>query len=212
MLPSIELVESEDSTDEVFTRSQAANALGLSPNTVGKLLDSRFLRDLQATRVLTLARAPHVSVVQGVLPVLRTAAAAPPLDEDDDRDFIGDSPDLTDEQFLRASRQWWRCEPETIVAAGVLPVAVAGWVTGVLTITGHDGTQHRGRGEVRHSFTATVAGRVGTLDAPESFRVLATDRAVADLTGRLLGARVHTAVSGGPIAYLKAQTDVREHA
>ncbi|GAA4072190.1 hypothetical protein [Streptomyces shaanxiensis] len=212
MLPSIELVESEDSTDEVLTRSQAANALGVSPNTVTKLLDSKFLRDLQATRVLALARAPHVSVVEGILPVLRTAAAAPPAHQDDDRDFIGDSPDLTDEQFCEASRRWWRCEPEAIVRAGVLPVAVGGWVTGVLAVHGRDDTWHLGHGEVRHSFAATVAGRVGALDSSETFRVLATDRAVADLTRRLLGARVHTAVSGGPIAYLKADPAVRENA
>ncbi|MEV5016644.1 DNA-binding protein [Streptomyces sp. NPDC053780] len=212
MLPSVELVDSEESTVEVFTRSQAAHVLGVSANTVGKLLGSGFLRDLQAARVCALARAPHVSVVQGVLPVLRTAAAVCPADGDDDRDFIGDSPDLSDEQFLRASRQWWRCDPETIVAAGVLPVAVAGWVTGVLAVQGHEGTRHGGRGEVRHSFTATVAGRVGALDAPATFRVLATDRAVADLTGTLLGARVHTAVSGGPIAYLRVQPAVGENA
>ncbi|MDF3143048.1 MULTISPECIES: hypothetical protein [unclassified Streptomyces] len=204
-------MESEDSTEEVLTRAQAANVLGLSPNTVSKLLDSRFLGDLQATRVLTLARAPHVSVVEGMLPVLRTAAAASPSHPDDDRDFIGDSPLLTDEQFLEASRQWWRCEPETIVTAGVLPVAVAGWVTGVLAIQGRDDTRHLGRGEVRHSFTATVVGRVGTLDAPDTYRVLATDRAMADLTRKLLGSRVHTAVSGGPIAYLKADPAAREN-
>ncbi|WP_328974125.1 hypothetical protein [Streptomyces canus] len=205
-MPSIVLVEPEGSAADVFSRSQAANALGLSPNTVGKLLDSRFLRDLQAARVMALAHAPQVSVTAGILPVLRTAAAAPPAHKDDDRDFIGDSPELTDEQFLEASRRWWRCDPQMIVAAGVLPVAVAGWVTGVLAIHKADATWRLPR-EVRHSFTATVAGRVGALDAPETFRVLATDPAVADLTGKLLGARVQAAVSGGPIAYLKARTE-----
>ncbi|MFE7156832.1 hypothetical protein [Streptomyces sp. NPDC057636] len=49
--------------------------------------------------------------------------------------------------------------------------------------------------EVRHAFTAKVAGRVGALH----------DRsALAALTEQLLGARLQAAVSGGPIAYLSA--------
>ncbi|MBV2353818.1 hypothetical protein KUM39_05500 [Streptomyces sp. J2-1] len=212
MLPSIILAEPQAPTAQILTRSQAATALGLSPNTVTKLLASRFLTGLEADRVGVLARAPHVGVTHGVLPVLRTAAAGPPADADDDRAYIGDSAHLSDDEFLQASRRWWRCEPETIVAAGVLPVAVAGWVTGVLAVHGVDDTRRLGPQEVRHSFAATVAGRVGTLDDPATARVLTTDPHLADLTGQLLGARVQSAVSGGPIAYLKPRTGHREHA
>ncbi|WP_244417893.1 hypothetical protein [Streptomyces hygroscopicus] len=65
-------------------------------------------------------------------------------------------------------------------------------------------TRRFARGEVRHSFTAEVAGRVGTLEDNRSYRLMTKDPVVAELTGRLLGARVQEAVSGGPIAYLTA--------
>ncbi len=203
MLPSVALTTPQVLAGEFLTRPQAATVLRLSPNTVGKLLASGFLPDLAAARVHALARAPQISVTRGELPVLRTGPAGPPPHEDDDREFIGDAPHLTDEQFLEASRQWWRCEPDKVVAAGVLAVAVAGWVTGVLAVRGRGGTRHGGR-DVRHSFEASVAGRVTALDHPDSSRVLTGDPALAALTRTLLGARVQEARSGGPIAYLKA--------
>ncbi|MFJ6141572.1 hypothetical protein [Kitasatospora sp. NPDC092286] len=188
---------------DVLTRNQAASLLGLSPNTVTKLLNSDFLPDLRASRVLALSRAPQVTVTTGYLPVLRTAAAAPPADPaEDPRPFLGDSATISDLEFLEANRMWWRCDAERIVQAGVLAIAVAGWVTGVLSIHAREDSRV-GRTEIRHSFKAEVAGRVGLLDDPNSYRVLATDPALATLTGQLLGARVQAAVSGGPIAYLE---------
>lgn len=205
MLPSISLAEPPGATShDLLTRNQAARVLGLSPKTVSKLLDSQFLPDLRASRVIVLSRARQVTVTDGLLPVLRTAAAAPPSPEgDDDRDFLGDSPSLTDEEFLAANRMWWRCDPQTIASAGVLAVAVAGWVTGVLAITDVEPECKRfGPNEVRHAFKANVAGRVHELDDPATYRVETTDPALAALTRQLLGSRVQAAVSGGPIAYL----------
>lgn len=203
MLPSITLADSPDSsTQDVLTRNQAASVLGLSPNTVSKLLASEFLVDLRASRVLALSRARQVTVTSGLLPVLRTAAAAPPSDEGDPRAFLGDASSLTDQQFLEANRQWWRCDAETIVSVGVLPVAVAGWVTGVLAIRSVEATRRHAPADVRHAFEADVAGRVGALDDPATYRVMTTDPTLSALTSQLLGSRVQAAVSGGPIAYL----------
>jgi hypothetical protein len=202
MLPTVVLAKPPNAPADVLTRNQAASVLGLSPNTVSKLLASQFLSDLQASRVVALSRAPHVTVKSGLLPVLRTAAAAPPTLPGDLRSFLGDSVGLSDTEFLEASRQWWRCDPDVIVSAGLLCVAIAGWVTGVLAITGIDSTQRLGPGEVRHAFEAEVVGRVGALDDPATFRVLTQDPAMAGLTRQLLGSRVQAAVSGGPIAYL----------
>lgn len=209
VLPSVALTTPRALVGAVLTRPEAAAVLRLSPNTVGKLLASGFLPDLAAARVHALARAPQIGVTRGELPVLRTGPAGPPPHADDDREFIGDAPHLTDEQFLEASRQWWRCEPDKVTAAGVLAVAVAGWVTGVLAIRGRGGTRHGGR-EVRHSFDASVAGRITALDDPGGFRVLTDDPALAALTRTLLGARVQEARSGGPIAYLKSPPHSRD--
>lgn len=204
MLPKIEHVRTEATPASVLSRSEAASTLGVSVNTLAKLLDSGFLPGLNTSWVTELLEAPEVRVIEGVLPVLRTGSPAVPSLEGDTREVIGAGTDMNDAQFLEASRQWWRCDADVIESAGVLPVAVAGWVVGVLTIHGVEETRRLARGEVRHAFAAKVAGRVGTLVDKQSYALVTKDPAVADLTVRLLGARVQHAVSGGPIAYLTA--------
>ncbi|MER6853749.1 hypothetical protein AB0A81_39655 [Streptomyces flaveolus] len=111
---------------------------------------------------------------------------------------------MTDAQLLEAARQWWRCDAGTVTSAGVLAVAVAGWVVGVLAVHGVQESRSWKPGEVRHSFAADLIGRVGVLDEPGSYRVMTSRPALAELVAPLLGARVQGAVSGGPIAYLSA--------
>ncbi|MEU7649244.1 hypothetical protein [Streptomyces huasconensis] len=201
MLPKIELERPEAAPASVLSRSEAASVLGISVNTLAKLLDSGFLPSLEVTRVTALLQAPQVRVMEGVLPVLRTGIPAVPSREGDTREVIGAGARMDDASFLEASRQWWRCDPDAIVSAGVLPVAVGGWVVGVLTVHGVEKTWRLARGEVRHSFVAKVVGRVVTLGDKRSHRLMAEDETVAELTFKLLGSRVR-AVSGGPIAYL----------
>ncbi|MEY9840651.1 helix-turn-helix domain-containing protein [Streptacidiphilus sp. EB103A] len=209
MLPTLTLTSPvQDSDEETLTRNQAARLLGLSPNTVSKLLASRFLPDLQIWKVLALSRHPQVTVACGVLPVLRTGPAAHVTRAEDEAPVLqGDGVGLNDEQFLDANRMWWRCDPEAVTEAGLLPVAVAGFVTGVLAIRGIEESRRFAPGEVRHAFTATVAGRVGVLHDPATYRVLGSDSQTAQLTAQLLGSRVTAAVSGGPIAYLVAEVN-----
>lgn len=204
MLPKIEHVRAEAAPASVLSRSEAASVLGVSVNTLAKLLDSGFLPGLNVAWVTTLLGAPQVRVTEGVLPVLRTGIPAVPSREGDTREVIGAGARMADAPFLEASRQWWRCDADAIVSAGALAVAVGGWVVGVLTIHGVQETRRFARGEVRHSFIAEIAGRVGTLEDKRSYGLMTKDPAVADLTVRLLGARVQAAVSGGPIAYLTA--------
>ncbi|MFK0063405.1 hypothetical protein ACIQTN_29770 [Streptomyces werraensis] len=202
MLPTIELARPEAAPASVLSRSEAASLLGVSVNTVAKLLDSGFLPGLEAVRVTALSGAPQVQVSAGVLPVLRTGAPGVPSREGDDREVIGAGASMTDRQFLEGARQWWRCDAATVTSAGVLAIAVAGWVVGVLSVKGVQETRAWKPGEVRHSFVAEIAGRVGTLDDRQSYRVMTSVPELAEVTARLLGARVQGAVSGGPIAYL----------
>jgi hypothetical protein len=77
MLPSIALADPQGpSPHNILTRARAI--LGLTPKTVSTLLASRFLPDQRASRVHALARAQHITVTSGQLPVLRTGAAVPP--------------------------------------------------------------------------------------------------------------------------------------
>lgn len=202
MLPTIELTRPEPAAASVLSRGEAASLLGVSVNTVAKLLESGFLPGLEASRVTALSRAPQVSVSAGVLPVLRTGAPTTPSREGDDRELIGAGVGMTDVQFLEAARQWWRCDPAAVTSAGVLAIAVAGWVVGVLAVKGVQESRAWKPGEVRHSFVAELAGRVGTLDDRGSYRVMSSAPELAEVAARLLGARVQGAVSGGPIAYL----------
>ncbi|MGW3738571.1 hypothetical protein [Streptomyces sp. NPDC005148] len=59
---------------------------------MAKLLDGQFLLDLEASRVLALAAAQHVTTTAGELPVLRTAAPAPTTEWWDHRKLLGDAP------------------------------------------------------------------------------------------------------------------------
>ncbi|MCC9686917.1 helix-turn-helix domain-containing protein [Streptomyces sp. MNU103] len=81
MLPTIELARPEAAQSSVLSRGEAASLLGVSVNTVSKLLESGFLPGLEASGVMVLARAPQVRVTEGVLPVLRTGAPAAPTRE-----------------------------------------------------------------------------------------------------------------------------------
>lgn len=204
MLPKIELVRPEAAPATVLSRSEAASMLKVSVNTVAKLLDSGFLPGLNVAWVTALLQAPQVRVTEGVLPVLRPGIPAVPSLEGDTRELTGAGARMADAPFLEASRQWWRCDADAIVSAGVLPVAMAGWVVGVLTVHGVEETRRFARGEVRHSFTAELAGRVGTLEDKRSYGLMTKGPVVAELTVSLLGARLQEAVSGGPIAYLTA--------
>ena len=203
MLPSIVLADPQGpSHHDVLTRAQAQMVLGLTPKTVSMLLASRFLPDLRASRVHALSRARRIIVTSGRLPVLRAGAAVPPPEDYDRREFLGDGAGLSDRQFLEASRRWWRCDADAVVSAGLLAVAVGGWVTGVLAVRGVERSWRHGSGQVRYAFDAEVAGRVGVLDDPATFRVLSADPALAALTGQLLGCRVQETALGGHITCL----------
>jgi hypothetical protein len=177
-----------------LSRRQVAEMLQTTARSVEKLTASGYLPDLRAGRVLSLARRPFL-YTDGVQPVLRQAVA----------------PMLTDAQQLDADRRWWRCDAEQVVAAGLLPVTLAGFVVTVLKIIDTETQVRRvipGRGaqtttvEVRYAFSASIAGRSRALGEPER-DYLAPDMSdqERDTVQVMLGGR-SSARSGGPFAYL----------
>ncbi|MEU2309355.1 DNA-binding protein [Streptomyces misionensis] len=129
------------------------------------------------------------------VPVLRVDVAKPV--EEPDRAWIGFAASLAPEDLLKALRGWWRCDPASVAAAGVLPVTLSGYVVAVLT--GLDVWQRNGQG--RYAFPdARLAGYVTDLATPRLVITARTDsdRQLAEL---LLGTWLPSH-SGGAIAYV----------
>jgi hypothetical protein len=190
----------------MFTRPQAASILGVSMGGIDKLLESGFLRDLKQQPVIAMANSPHVRVLDGRLPVLRTAAHrdATLSDHDDHtRKYIGASPTLTDDELLQASNRWWRSNPTEIVAAGLLAVAISGFVVAVLQIHSLARSEPDKKGLLRHAYDASLLCRMDDLADASSKRICLDGLSPADRDGclALLGCRVKS-MAGGPIAYV----------
>jgi hypothetical protein len=190
----------------MFTRPQAASILGVSMGGIDKLLESRFLGDLKQQAVLALANSPHVRVLDGRLPVLRTAAHrdATLSDHDDQaRKYIGASPTMSDDELLQASNRWWRSNPSEILAAGLLVVAISGFIVAVLQVRSLARSQPDKKGVLRHAYDASLLCRMDDLADASSKRVCLEGLSPRDKDEclALLGCRVRT-VAGGPIAYV----------
>ncbi|WP_406490441.1 helix-turn-helix domain-containing protein [Streptomyces sp. NBC_01604] len=131
--------------------------------------------------------------------VLRVDAARR-VDEND-RTWIGYAPHLGAGHLLKSLHGWWRCDPASIAAAGLLPVTLSGYVVAVLT--GLHTWQRNNQG--RYAFPdARLAGYITDLATPamELTSALHNDRALAT---QLLGTRLQSH-SGGAIAYVTPDT------
>lgn len=191
----------------LLTTGQAAEELGCAVTTFRRLVQAGVLPGLsrRGVRVMT-----PLSVVQALIarpsaalqqldvkevPVLRVDVAKPV--EEPDRAWIGFAASLAPEDLLKALRGWWRCDPASVAAAGVLPVTLSGYVVAVLT--GLDVWQRNGQG--RYAFPdARLAGYVTDLATPRLVITARTDsdRQLAEL---LLGTWLPSH-SGGAIAYV----------
>ena len=192
----------------MFTRPQAASVLGVSMGGIDKLLESGFLGDLKQQAVISLANSPHVRVLDGRLPVLRTAAHRDAILSDHDdrtRKYIGASPTMSDDELLQASNRWWRSNPTDILAAGLLVVAISGFIVAVLQVHSLFRSQPDKKGLLRHAYDASLLCRMDDLADASSKRLCSEGLSPRDRDGclALLGCRVRT-LAGGPIAYVDA--------
>jgi hypothetical protein len=172
---------------------------------IDKLLESRFLSDLKQQTVLALANSPHIRVLDGRLAVLRTAAHRDAtLSDHDDRarKYIGASPTMSDDELLQASNRWWRSNPTELVAAGLLVVAISGFIVAVLQVHSLARSQPDKKGLLRHAYDASLLCRMDDLADASTKRVCLEGLPPGDRDGclALLGCRVKS-VAGGPIAY-----------
>ncbi|MFG3285315.1 DNA-binding protein [Streptomyces sp. NPDC048111] len=192
----------------LLTTGQAAGELGCAVTTFRRLVHAEVLPDLSS-------RGNRVMVPWDAVQQLRDRPAAPlhrlkvrevavlrvnvaqPVQEPA-RQWIGFSAALGPDDLLKALQGWWRCDPESVAAGGVLPVTLSGYVVAVLTQVQ---TWERNRGRYRFP-DAVLAGYVTDLVGPVTHLTDggSGDRAAAEL---LLGTRL-VSHSGGAIAYVPA--------
>ncbi|MFF9157465.1 helix-turn-helix domain-containing protein [Streptomyces sp. NPDC014846] len=195
----------------LLTTGQAADELGCAITTFRRLVHAGLLPGLsrRGVRVMipldtvqalaTRRRAPLQQLDATEIAVLRVDAARPAPEPD--RPWIGFAATLTPDDLLKALRGWWRCDPVSVAAGGVLPVTLSGYVVAVLT--GLQAWEKNATG--RHVFSqARLAGYVTDLAAP---RITLTSRTDGDqrLAESLLGTRLPSD-SGGAIAYVTTHT------
>jgi excisionase family DNA binding protein len=192
----------------LLTTGQAAEELGCAVTTFRRLVHAGLLPGLSRRGVRVMvpletvhalrdrSQAPLEQLDGQELAVLRVDVAQPV--QEDDREWIGFAASLTADDLLKALRGWWRCDPASVAAGGVLPVTLSGYVVAVLT--GLDNWERNREG--RYAFPgAVLAGYLTDLVGPVRHlaALAAEDRAVADL---LLGTRL-ASHSGGAIAYVR---------
>lgn len=202
-----------------MTRGAAAAALDLSRNGVDKLVVSGLLPDpIPRDAVAALANRSVLQVDRGEITVIRQGMLAPadPF-EGDPRTRTGFHTTMTDDELDAASLRWWRCDPQRVVANGLLVVVVATIPVAVYRVgVGSDIDYLLEPESGRAAFTGRLLARWG--DTPEqivarcrpipSSPMTAAQQPLAAVAATIMGARVHTE-SGGPVAYLTATEPTR---
>ncbi|WP_246568906.1 helix-turn-helix domain-containing protein [Streptomyces flaveus] len=189
-----------------MTTGVAASELGISVNTLKKLIAAGLLPEVHERGNRTLLPAGDVRVLAQretvdleslgceELAVLRVGPAEPVTD-DTERMWIGYGARLTTKEKYEALRGWWRCDPERVKRAGVLAVTVGSYVVAVLT--DFHGSEPGDGG--RYRFSAQLAGYTTDLVTP--VQVVRDEVPGAAEARHLLGRRLDSE-SGGPVAYV----------
>ncbi|MGW0702306.1 DNA-binding protein [Streptomyces sp. NPDC002867] len=194
----------------LLTTGQAAEELGCAVTSLRRLIHAELLPRLSR-------RGVRVMLPLDVVQTLRDRKAAPLKRLDvpeiavvradvakqasDSGAWTGFSASLDAGTLRQSLHGWWRCDPASIAAGGVLPVTLSGYVVAVLTGLGPWQRDTRGR----HGFPqATLAGYVTDLVEPVKY-LTATDPEERHLADLLLGTRL-VSHSGGTIAYVSTNS------
>jgi len=195
----------------LLTTGQAAGELGCAITTFRRLVSAGLLPGLsrRGVRVMvplevvqalqTRRQAPLDRLPVREIAVLRVDAAR--RTEEPERSWLGFAATLPPGDLLKALSGWWRCDPASVAAGGVLPVTLAGYVVAVLT-----GLQRwEKNSEGRHAFPdARLAGYVTDLATPHA-RLTSHTGGDRELAEQLLGTRL-ASHSGGALAYVSTHT------
>jgi hypothetical protein len=136
-------------------------ALGLGRHPLENLLASGCLPDLRVDRVAALASRARAA---SDCPLVIVRAGQPSLDG---TRKIGYHVSYTDEEVLDGARQKWISNPDEILSAAHILLAVSTWAVALLHVTDVAGTETvttmRGNTVKRHSYEAALVARVDNL-------------------------------------------------
>jgi hypothetical protein len=133
-IPEIILTPAEPILDEVLTPNGAAAYLQTARRNINKLLDAGYLQDLSLSSLDPIRTADFVSA-GGKIPLIQTAPAEAADETPNWRNWWGDAPDLSDEDWLNAQRgDWTGAGSERIEKVGYLLVGLGGIITGVTRV------------------------------------------------------------------------------
>lgn len=164
---------------------------------------------LPVSVVQALAGRPHAPldrlVASGLAKSSRIAVLRPGVAErvkEPDRKWMGFSASLPPGDLLQGLRGWWKCNPGSVKASGILPVTLGSFVVAVLTGLQTWETAPDSDGVTRHRFAAQLAGYITNLASPIN-EALPSSAEASQAAALLLGTRLDS-LSGGPIAYVDA--------
>ncbi|MFZ2528200.1 MAG: transcriptional regulator [Rhodococcus sp. (in: high G+C Gram-positive bacteria)] len=163
MAPKLIQKKSDHNATLTVSRPKAAELLSTSDASVLFLLESGYLPDLDASRLITMANYPLL-YAGGDYPVLQQALSST-VDPEPylQRTKIGESADHTDAECVLANQgAWTNFRDSDVLAARFLPVTLRKFTVSVLHVTGILGYI----GD-RTVYDATLAGRVRELGRKE---------------------------------------------
>lgn len=188
------------------SQAEARRQLGLHQNALAKLLGSGYL-SLQKTCVGAAAGADFVTITTGSVVVIQTDVAAESDEVPAWRSHVGDGPELTDTEWLDASRgDWHGFDPDQALAARYALITLGSFITGVIRFHQLELSRHE-RYQIKHRFHAQIVARL-TRPGPGQSPLADVERSRHEVTcgaderplARLLGRRVRP--KAGPQAYL----------
>lgn len=180
------------------TVTTAAKMLGITTDAANRLIDAEVL-DPRPTleQVSVLMHTPDLEVLTGELPVLRVGGKSD-FRPGRVRPRLGAWASATDGELADTTLGWWRIDSERVVEAGYLLITVA-YLPMVLWQI--DGVADRRGGRVR--FDGRLLAR--QVSPPAGNVSALTFHDAPDFAHTLMRSWVRT-VSGGPVAYLPADT------
>ncbi|MET4144068.1 hypothetical protein [Arthrobacter sp. UYCo732] len=132
--PSITLTPAPALIEEEFTMNAASTFLGTHKRNIEKLRAAGYLDDLTLASLTPIRTADFVSADKK-LPLIQTAPAEVAVEETDWRNWYGDSPSLSNEDWINAQRgDWTGAGAERIEKVQYLAVGLGGIITGATRV------------------------------------------------------------------------------